>query len=473
MFNRRKQKRSKAAPLITLEEFEHLPYADNFELPREEAKLRSVFEHERAGGSFDIRKVFASMGVNRKTINTVAHFPSYWELADIVENQYGGGTYNIHPAGSPRLFKTYVIDGPPKFKVDGPKREKSHLQKMIEDLEEAAVRSLCELAHEDPRIGRAIAAAAFKKSFGVELPAELGWEDQLFQEGVEGNSEYQDALIKARLRERGVNFPEQQDGIERLITEAEQTQRLRDALGVGRKGFAGILQDLIPVLPVLLQALRGAQGIATAGTPISPALDTPVETQGPAAPIEQPVEPIAAPAPVEPMVAYRAQQEIKPAETAQSPPHLLPDIQPGDKGTGVPALSWVDWAELETGAHGDPEEFIRGVYRAGYEEHSLYHRQLARLFQDNEPDAISAELSQLAKTLVVASGEDYEVAVMVLKYLEESEEGRLWLAQAHSVAELTQGLIGHPALGTVESTENRNTNNYGIDEEDFSGPILI
>ncbi len=52
MFNRRKQKRSKAAPPITFEDLEALPYADNFDLPREEAKLKEVYEHDRSGGAY-------------------------------------------------------------------------------------------------------------------------------------------------------------------------------------------------------------------------------------------------------------------------------------------------------------------------------------------------------------------------------------------------------------------------------------
>ncbi len=116
IFHRGKKKNTKATPPITAHELQDLPYAGDFDLPREEEKLRVVYEHERAGATFDIRKVFAAKGIGAKTIAKIGHFPAHRELADMVEEQYGGGTYNIHPAGSARVLKTYVIDGPPRYR---------------------------------------------------------------------------------------------------------------------------------------------------------------------------------------------------------------------------------------------------------------------------------------------------------------------------------------------------------------------
>ena len=130
MSHKVKKGKAKTSPPITIKELDDLPYADNFDLPREEEKLRAVYEHERAGGNFDIRKAFAFKGMRAKTIATVADFPGYFDLVDIVEEQYGGGTYNIHAAGSARVFKTYVLDGPPEFNVGRPQREKSPVQQL-------------------------------------------------------------------------------------------------------------------------------------------------------------------------------------------------------------------------------------------------------------------------------------------------------------------------------------------------------
>ncbi len=60
IFQKGKKNLTKTVPPDTIRELEDLPYAGSFELPREEEKLRAVYEHERAGGSFDIRKVFSS-----------------------------------------------------------------------------------------------------------------------------------------------------------------------------------------------------------------------------------------------------------------------------------------------------------------------------------------------------------------------------------------------------------------------------
>jgi len=312
-------------------------------------------------------------------------------------------------------------------------------------MEETAVRCLREWADEDPQLGRAIAAAWYKKHSGVELPVELDWEEQLFREGVEGSPHYKEEFIKARLRDRGVEFPEEQDALERLIAETEQLQRLRDALGVGRKGIADIVQELIPALPGLLQIVNDARRGAIAGASSGQSPDVPVE----------------------PIVSHLAQPKIKPPETTRTPSHLLRDIQPGDNGAGDPPLDRVDWVELEIGVHGDPVEFIQRVYRAGYDQDSLYHRQLARLFQDNLPEAILDELSKLVGS-VVADGEDYEVAVLVLKHLNDTNAKRLWLTQAHASAVATRVGIDQAAAGEIGLPGTD-----GDDDEEFDAPMLI
>ncbi len=62
IFQRRKQKLKEPVAPITRQELLNLPYAFDFDLPSEESKLRAALDHERAGGAFDIRKVFGSKG---------------------------------------------------------------------------------------------------------------------------------------------------------------------------------------------------------------------------------------------------------------------------------------------------------------------------------------------------------------------------------------------------------------------------
>ena len=263
-FGKQQQKEAKAAPTITYEKLEELEYSENFDLPREEDKLRAIYFHQRSGGKFDIRKVFVSKGMRIKTIATVARFPTYFDLQDLVEEQYGGGTYRIHAAGSPRLFMTYVINGPPTYNVDKPPTQKSPAQKRKEELEEFGWQCLREAMEENPTLSQAIGIAVFKKYTGVDLPVELGWEEQLFREGVEGDPEIKTELIKARLREKGVEFPEDIDPTRELIRKFEQFKQLNELLNGEPKGvsetLAKFLKEVAPALPEIVKLIREARG---------------------------------------------------------------------------------------------------------------------------------------------------------------------------------------------------------------------
>ena len=494
IFQKRKKNLTKGVPPITAKELADLSYADNFELPREEEKLRAVYEHERAGGSFDIRKVFSSGRFKGRTIATVANFPS--DLVDMVEEQYGGGTYNIHPAGGPRVFKTYVIDGPSKYRLPGAQREKTTAQKLKEQFEEQAFSYALERLEEDPEMQRLVGIAALKKHLGIELPPETDWKERLVREGVEGNPEYRDAFVKSRLREEGAEFPEEIDPIEKQIEKYEQLERFRESLGVGQKQTS-LLRELVLALPEVLKIVQQMQGSSAvlSDAQTVPALEAPT-TQDAAPQPSEPATPSTQDAVSQPPAKadHIERQEGRiyglgqgspevasppegldsgPVGTPHPPTHPDPDTQPRDDTTDKPHISYVDWAELETGVHGDPGEFVHGVYLSAYEEHSPYHHLLARLFQDYEPDAILGELARLAESLAVDSGEEYEVAVLVLKRLAESEEGRLWLAKAHLASKVIQGKLQEYATGWVEPTENAETDGNDLDDEDFGGPVLV
>ena len=479
MSHKVKKGKAKTSPPITIKELDDLPYADNFDLPREEEKLRAVYEHERAGGNFDIRKAFAFKGMRAKTIATVADFPGYFDLVDIVEEQYGGGTYNIHAAGSARVFKTYVLDGPPEFNVGRPQREKSPVQRLKEELEVEAVHRLREMAEEDPKLGQAIGAAFAKKHLGIEFPPELPWYEKMVRGEAERNPKYRAELVKAGLRELGVEFPEEEDPIEEQIRKFEQFNQIEEALREGPRGPTGtlarFLKDVAPALPEIVKMINEIRGAGTAGQ-VGPALETPPDQSKAKFPIGH-VPPFMVPSVPTAQTATpppKPGPDSIPAETGQMPPVGQQEDRPIDLAHIWPPLSRVDWAALETGVHGDPGEFIQSVFITAYEKDSLYHHQLSRLFQDNEPDAIIGEMSRLAESLAVESGEEYEVAVLVLKHLAESEEGLLWLAQVHLAAQVIGVKLKEFAAGGVRSMENGETDGNTLDEGDeFDGPMLI
>ena len=80
-----------------------LPYAIEFDWQngREYKKLVTVYYHEREAGNFVVRKGLGDRKIHRHgpIILEMDHFPTYDELADEVQEEYGGGTYNIY-AGS-------------------------------------------------------------------------------------------------------------------------------------------------------------------------------------------------------------------------------------------------------------------------------------------------------------------------------------------------------------------------------------
>ena len=66
--------------------------------------------------------------------------------------------------------------------------------------------------------------------------------------------------------------------------------------------------------------------------------------------------------------------------------------------------------------------------------------------------------------------------MLVLKRLAESEEGRVWLAQAHLAAQVIQGKLDEHAAGKLisEGHERKQVDGDGLDEApDFSGPVTI
>ncbi|MCH8282192.1 MAG: hypothetical protein IIC96_16090 [Chloroflexi bacterium] len=488
IFHKGKKKITKVAAPITTEELEDLPYAGDFDLPREETKLRAVYEHERTGGNFDIRKVFAARGTRAKTIAKVAQFPSHYDLLAMVDETYGGGTYNIHPAGSARVLKTYVVDGPPKYKPGGTQREKTRAQELKAEFEEQALRYALERLEDDPEMQHLVGTGMLQKFFGVEIPPDLDWKEQIFREGVEGDREYRRALVEAGLRKMGADFPEDADPLQEQINKQEQLERISELLGAGTKP-PSLMRELLLALPVALpEILKIIQMVqssepAKSDTSTAPALETPssqpVIHQPPdlVAPIENQEGRVYGLGQVSPEVAPPPEGlDPGPIVPPQPTSRPSPDSQPGEDAIQKPHISYVDWAELETGVYGDAGEFIRGVCLTAYERDSLPHHELAELFRDNESAAILGELSRLAESMWVESGkgEEYEVAVLVLKQLAESEEGRLWLAQAHLAAKVIQEKLEEFATGGVGRTKNGESERDSLDEEDeFDSPMLI
>ena len=119
-----------------------------FELPEEEDNLKRTWEHQKVGGEFVVRKSFHSKGIKNRRIAGLIHFPSEEEVMDLVEDQFDGGAYTIHPGNSPRVLKTYHLPGPSKFLIYGPK-PKTVKQIMKESIDQLAAEELHILMEEE------------------------------------------------------------------------------------------------------------------------------------------------------------------------------------------------------------------------------------------------------------------------------------------------------------------------------------
>ena len=96
----------------------------------------------------------------------------------MVEESFGGGTYTIHPGGSPKVLKRYEVDGESKYLIGGPK-QKTPKQQYKDDLLRAAWAWLETEASEDIR--EKVTQAIIEKELGIELPPRPTVEEKLIR----------------------------------------------------------------------------------------------------------------------------------------------------------------------------------------------------------------------------------------------------------------------------------------------------
>ncbi len=223
MWNKR-GKGQQPKPASKLEDYDlYVDGVDNsyeFELPEEEDNLKRTWEHQKVGGEFVIRKSFNSKGIKNRRIAGLLHFPSEEEVMDRVEDQFGGGTYTIHPGNSPRVLKTYHLPGPSKFLIDGPK-PKTPKQIMQESIDQWAAEEWHRLMEEDFEYRREFLIAYLKKYYGISPPTQAEKDEERFLEWLDKHPEleYQlfQAEIRKRLEEMGVKEPSAFELLEQLI----------------------------------------------------------------------------------------------------------------------------------------------------------------------------------------------------------------------------------------------------------------
>ena len=473
-----------------------LPYASEFELPREEARLRAVYEHERRGGNFVIRKPYSNKGRTSRELLTLDRFPLFDEVVQAVEELYGGGTYNVSPANSQRVLKSYAVEGPPKSGTlkesnAGGRGASPGGMTVKQRLDIQAERELDGLLQNDSELGRTLAGAILKKQFGVELPGVTSYEDRLFQNELESNPEYRQQYLEAALKNKGVKPRKdvEVDEFDRIIIALEKAQKLKDAMGHnggdGADGtsWRGVMQDAIKAGAEFLKAGGTLPFPGAGGAPAisqQQALSPVAEERVQAPP--RPPEPRPSPEPPIPQrqrvmgmsqseqTPERFPQEAQPAQPAQPAQEPAVDLADID---WMALLPQVDWSELEAQANGDPGDFMQAVYSRYYEHDSEPHGILRDLFLNNSPNAIVGAFVDAGQMLskpwvmgmarMIGKGDDVECAGRIIQRLTKTAEGQQWIAEASAAARIIEqrlleveaaGEVPSPLLEAVESEES-------------------
>ncbi len=460
IFQRRKQKHKAPVAPITQRELLNLPYAFDFDLPREEWKLRAVHDHERAGGVFHIRKVFGTKGARARIIMTIGHFPDIEELAEMVGEMYGGGAYSVHPAGSPKVFKKYEVDMPSKFLTGGPKQKSLRTTNKDELLQNAWSWFETE-ADEETKEGMLRAVIEKELSeLGIQLPPPPTMEEELLEKALEEDPSFRERFRQGLMEKQGYKKPTELGSIDQMIADHRKLKEIQELVGGRSGGWQEALKESGHAIVDILQAITNAR---SSGAAVGSAKVTP--TQQPSKQVQAPEPDVAnvdaanvkeglpGASDVERIISRPRRSPANPSPLISSQPVQSPRKSPveaqslGDKNIDLtPRWSDIDWNELEQGVHGDPMDFLQKVQGSATDDNHG-GQALAELIRDHEPPEILYILNQAVDSCVRdGRGVDYETAVLVLLHLKETVLGRDWLVKAHAAA---KSLIAEVGPGNV------------------------
>ena len=466
-------------------DYSDIPYAGEFELPREAAKLRAVWEHERSGSSFVIRKQYASKTNARREIATLDRFPLYDDIVQAVEEEYGGGTYNVYGAQTNRLLKSYVVEGPSRaMNLRDTGRIKPATSK--ERLDDQGFRELDSLLQNEPELGRVLAGAILKKNFGVDLPGTMTYEDRLFQTEVETNPEYRQQFLEKALQNRGVKAKakeEEPDDFDRLLMNLEKANKLRAAIGDGgQEGWQGIVKEAVKGVGSYIQSggRLPLPGMAAPAPAIAQQQQPPMLQQSPVEP------PVAAPP------GLPTGERIMGAETPE-PPGLGVNGVSNDYSAplDIEGIDWmellplVDWSELESMTSGPSGEFAQAVYTRCYQDGSQPHSVLRDIFLNHTPQAIIATFTDLGDKLqkpwVLAMATfagkmaDIEAAQRIIARLAGTSDGHHWVAEAVAAMRIIEDrLVEAEGAEEVLATDSGSFNAADVtDASDYGTGISV
>ncbi|MDA1129851.1 MAG: hypothetical protein O2913_14340 [Chloroflexi bacterium] len=454
-----------------LAELRRLPYSEDFDLPRQAKRLARVYEHDQLGGSFEVRKV---MGKHSPVVATFDYFPSEPQVIAEIYEDYGGGRYSIHLQGQPGAIKSFSVAGRSTFHSEGAP-PKTARQELEDQSARYASGFLEKEIHSGSEIGRHLQRALVAKTYGIELPEpppEPTQDEQWLAEYLEDNPEAKDAVVEAKLRKRGVKLPETKTEVDQFIDQITQMANLKESIAKFERAgepepslardalqaFAAVVPGLVGRLidPKAAQtqvpggpstplpqpdAANGSQtaqketGLGTAPTSEPPPKSTPPSgpPQGSASPMDQPgtVE--------QPTLADQETEDIGKQAGPQTQGQALPTpTDPATMRSVSAALQKefakrVDWSDLEQGINGDPAGYVEHL-RDKAQEQGTGHGVVLGCLLDQESflEVLNEAVGRLRNQ--PGRGEEYETAVLVLKHLTETENGKRWLEEAHKSA---------------------------------------
>ncbi|MDA1129864.1 MAG: hypothetical protein O2913_14405 [Chloroflexi bacterium] len=469
MFGRRNKKKPKSRKITEKElaELSRLEYAEEFRLPEEADKLRRLYEYDCTGGRYIVEKVVGSRGFRYVDVGVFDRFPSYDEIVEEVWDNYGGGTYSVHPEGGRGVFKTWQIPGPSKYRPQG-NPAKTQKQEIKGETGRIATDYLRREIGSGSDEGQAMLRALVEKEYGVKVPEpapEPTYEEELVTQYLEDHPEARRAYAQAKLRKQGVKLPKEQTDLDRTIEWLNQMADAKEALaryeGAGEpepnhwlEAFEGLLAAK-PELLSLWAAIQSARNQREPGHQIPSQqaeggdADKASQTQvGPATgPVPEALPESAPPSEPPQSAPQLAETDGGSPDSGQmrEQPQPRQQEQPSPLSLDPPTMRFLaaavrrdfidkaDWQDLERGIHGHPDVYVERL-RDDAQAHEPGSGAVLGCLLD--PDAFLEAINEAVEKLrnQPGRGEEYETAVLVLKHLSEAEGGKRWLEEAHTAA---------------------------------------
>ena len=423
-----------------------LPYAIEFDWQTSKRawdKLEAIYDHQSEGGTFVIRK---SRGHKDSKHGPVVweldHFPTYDELFAEVEEDYGGGTYNVYMGlASSTIAKSYQVPGSSRGTPGNNK--KAPATDVKETMRLQAWNGLQERMAENPGMADAIYTQMLAKELGIK-GVNIGArtiEEQELQEALDEDPEFKRQFRESLLRKRGLKKQGEMSELDTFISSHKKMKELNEAIGAGDKDSGwNILKELGAEFfknnPGLVQSItKPADQVALpAPQPTPQPQPQPVPQYNP-----QPESPpMSAPVPMPMTSVPETNQVISQAEEGSTMP--IPGINLPADVNWTTLLPQLDWVEIERGIDGSPLEFMQHVFVQA-NNRSTAHEVLADLFVENEPASIIQGLIKakenltnlFARAVVQGLGVDFDTAVRVVDKL-ITPEGQQWIFQARYTA---------------------------------------